>query len=97
MEVSVYNDPVKQQTIVLIELGTDDHGVMHFMDERGAAVPVLMGQEPPTYMTIPIQVAKAIGEALAPRPEASARHLNDAIEVRDRLLSLVERQWTTST
>jgi hypothetical protein len=49
------------------------------------------GQEPPMYIRpIPLHLAEEVARALAPRPEVTERHLDDAIEVRDRLLSLVE-------
>jgi hypothetical protein len=55
-------------------------------------VAVWPGQEPPLYMRIEEGLARALAEALAPRPEFGERHLNDAIEVRDRLLAILESE-----
>lgn len=54
------------------------------------------GQEPPLYMRIEEALVSALAEALAPRPEFSERHLDDALTVRDRLLTLVEAGVMTS-
>jgi hypothetical protein len=48
------------------------------------------GEEPPLYMRIEEGLVSALAEALAPRPEFGERQLDDAIEVRDRLLTLIE-------
>lgn len=47
--------------------------------------------EPPLFMRVSDSVAAAVADALRPPVEASARHLDDAIEIRDRLLDIVDR------
>ena len=75
---------------VYVQIGVDDNGMRIFQtaDRRIEHVP--SGQEAPRYATVDVMIAEALGEALAPREEASERHLNDALRVRDRLLTLVE-------
>jgi len=53
---------------------------------------VAPGEEMPRYVRLFNEVAEAIVTELMPPPVATDRHLRDAIGVRDRLLTLVEKQ-----
>lgn len=99
MRVYAEREWARQTIAVYVELrGPDEHGdrlfetfVTHGEDATLTAVRVRHGEPPPMWLRIPVQVAQALGEALAPRPEVTERHLDDALVVRDRLLGLVER------
>ena len=92
MRIYAQPDPIRQAVYVYVELGTDEQGRRTFDSGEPGKMPVAvpMGAEPPRYMTVPMQIAEKIGEALAPRPDVTERHLDDAIVVRDRALTLVE-------
>lgn len=99
MKVYAINDPIRQSVAVYVERGELQNGdrlFEHFVDGHLKVSPVRMDCEPPLYMRIPERIAVAVGEALAPRPEAAERHLDDVIAVRDRLLTLVEYEVTES-
>lgn len=90
MKVQAYRDPIRQRFNILVELGTDPSGKRLYMASDSSIVDVAFGEEPPLYMSIPEQIANALAEALDPRPPATERHLDDAIDVRDRMITLVE-------
>ncbi len=96
MKVYAIVEPARQTVAVYVETGEDRDGT-RFFATQGLAGQVLAqervppGGEPPMWARVPWRIAEAIGEALAPRPVATARHLDDAIVVRDRLLTLVEK------
>jgi hypothetical protein len=82
--------PAMQSVAVYVREGDAENGGGWFRTASNDVLEVPAGGEAPRYMLVPSLIADAIAEALAPRPEASARHLDDAIAVRDRLLALVE-------
>lgn len=93
MKVYAVPEPERQSIRVYVETGTDTGGSRWFVtnDPLDAPVKVEPGVEPPLWARVPMHIAEAIAEALAPRPAATERHLDDAIALRDRLLSLVEK------
>lgn len=93
MNVYAIREPARQTVAVYVEVGEDTDGArwFHVQDPLEGPVRVVRGTEPPLWARVPMWIAEAIGEALAPRPEATERHLDDAIAIRDRLLSLVEK------
>lgn len=94
MNVYAIREPERQTVAVYVEVGhVEADGSRYFatQDPSEAPVHVAAAAEPPLWARVPMGIAEAIGEALAPRPEASERHLDDAIAVRDRLLTLVEK------
>lgn len=93
MNVYAIPEPARQSVAVYVEVGEDTDGArwFHVQDPLEGPVRVEQGQEPPLWARVPMRIAEAIGEALAPRPEATERHLDDAMAVRDRLLSIVEK------
>lgn len=100
MKVYAIHEPVRQSFAVYVELGAVEDG-RYFetlsAGQRGVigsereTVKVPHGEEPPLWARIPQEIAEALAEALAPRPVATERHLDDAIALRDRLLTLVEK------
>lgn len=89
MKVYAHHDIVRQRVVVYIETAVED-GFRWYQGMDGTLHQVRPGDEPPMYAAIPDEVAEAVGEALAPRPDVTGRHLDDALEVRDRLLTLIE-------
>jgi hypothetical protein len=91
------HDRVRARFNVYMEVNTDSGStVRRFMTRgRDGEPPMIkevpMGNEPPLWDWFPEEIAADLAEALAPRPQATERHLDDAIDVRDRLLTLVER------
>lgn len=98
MKVYAIPEPERQTVRVYVEVGgaTDD-GARHFRTTSADGVPTVTkvppGAEPPMFMRLEMDVAVAVADALTSRPEASARHLDDALTVRDRLLALIEKRW----
>lgn len=98
MKVYAHNDPIRQRVVVYVEVSVEEDGGRWFRAGKVNAlqsgdtelVLVAPGAEPPMYLSIPYEVAEAVGEALAPRPAVTERHLDDAIVVRDRLLRVME-------
>lgn len=100
MKVYTVREPERQTVRVYVELnaGPDEGDGRYarwfqYRDAEGriAIMKVAPGDEPPLWDRVPEPIAQALGEALAPRPAATERHLDDAIAVRDRLLAMVER------
>jgi hypothetical protein len=95
-EVKVRYRPEMMQTILYIKMGSFKDGWRLFQtrdisSSRRDYVAVAPGEEPPMYLVLDEAETDAIINALRPQPEASARHLDDTIMVRDRLLVLVEK------
>jgi hypothetical protein len=90
MKAVAYNDPIRQRVIVLIEAGVDSSNVQHYLNAEGDAVPVRLGEEPPIYLSLDMRVAAEVAKVLTPQPDVTARHLDDALAMRDRLLTMVE-------
>lgn len=97
MNVYAVSDPIRRQMVVYVEVNGDPNasGLSRWFSYVEDGSPMVMevaaGAEPPAYMRVDMRIAEHIAEALAPRPEATERHLDDAIAIRDRLLSLVEK------
>lgn len=90
MNVFAVHRPEMQSTLVYVKLGErDGSGLFQTYDGEVREVP--MGTEPPLYMRIPDPIAEAVGKALAPRPVATERHLEDAMNVRDWALGLIDK------
>jgi hypothetical protein len=81
--------------VVYYEIGSNELGTRAFMTGDGRIVDVEPGAEAPFYLQVAEPVADAVAQAIAPRPEASARHLDDAILIRDEALAMVQ-QFVTS-
>lgn len=101
MKFEVQHDPIRQRVLVYCRLPDDDRGNKVYLTRdkpdgdysRTAMVhAIAYGHEPPMWDWFPIEVAEALGNALAPRPEFGERHLADALSVRDRLLALFEAE-----
>lgn len=93
MNVYAVLEPHRMSVVVYVQVGETDHGSKLFMSNDYSVTEVAMGQEPPFYLRLPTEIAEQVGKAIAPRPEATERHLDDAIEIRDRLLTVVETIW----
>jgi hypothetical protein len=95
MKVYAIPEPVRRSVAVYVEVNREEDGSAWFettsLDGGREVVKVDAYAEPPLWARVPVHFAEAIGEALAPRPAATERHLDDAIAVRDRLLALVEK------
>jgi hypothetical protein len=85
MKVHVADDPIRQRKLIYVQV-SDDGLVRRFQGPDEVDYDVRQGEEPPLYASVPYFIADAIGEALAPRPAFSERHLEDAIKVRDVVL-----------
>lgn len=104
MKFFVHRDPLRQRINVYCEIPADsdyDYGpgervFLTRRNEEQYIAPmvhrVALGAEPPIWDWFPEEIATLLGEALAPRPEFSERYLNDAVTVRDRLLTVLEAQ-----
>jgi hypothetical protein len=97
MKFEVQHDPIRQRVLVYCRLPDNRDGDKVYMTRGGdghasEVRTVSYGHEPPLWDWFPWEVAEALGEVLAPRPEFSERFLEDALTVRDRLLALVEAQ-----
>lgn len=93
-EIIAVRRPERQQIILYRKLGPVEGkpGFDWFESGHdGRLMEVPQGTEPPWYMRVSDQAAEAVANALKPPVEAGARHLDDAIEVRDRLLDIVDR------
>jgi hypothetical protein len=91
------HDPLRQRVAIYCEIKSDPNtGARTFLTRRtgehwGEEVQeVGLGMEPPLWDWFPDDAVGPLAEALASRPAATERHLDDALEVRDRLLTLVE-------
>lgn len=97
MKVYTVHRPERMGYNVYVEVGQANDGSKWFatlpnpLYSDGGPVQVAVGEEAPIYMFVPEQIAKALGEALAPRPEATERHLEDAMYTRDRMIDFVEK------
>lgn len=98
MKFYAVHDLLRQRINLYCELGVRDDGVRLFavrespLYDRGPVQEVTIGSEPPLWDWFPDDAVGPLAEALAPRPVATERHLDDALTVRDRLLSLFEAQ-----
>lgn len=90
MKVFAVHRPEMQTMLVYVKIG-ENEGRDLFQTYDGEVHEVPMGREPPLYMRIPDPIAEAVGEALAPRPVATERHLEDAMNTRDWALGLIDK------
>lgn len=83
--------PERMSWDVYVQIGVQEDRYALFQapdaEGRGRLVAVAPGSEAPRYLFVEDTIAQALGEALAPRQEASARHLDDALGLRDRLIA----------
>lgn len=96
-EIQVNHQPYMERMVLYCKEGVFTDGCRLYRTRPNAPEPpywmiVAPMEEPPIYLVIGYQEAEAIGEALAPRPAATERHLEDAMDVCDRLLTMMERQ-----
>jgi hypothetical protein len=94
MRFRTHIDPIRQRVLVYCEVGRAENGSRLFVSRHehpNEVVEVRPGGEPPIWDRFPMEIADELAEALNPRPPVTERHLDDAIAVRDRLLTLVER------
>ncbi len=87
-------DPIRQRVNLYCEVGGNDKGERFFAQRNGDTLIVPMGADPPLWDWFPMEIMRALSEAIDPRPPATERHLDDAIVIRDRLLTLVEEMAT---
>jgi hypothetical protein len=100
-EVQVNRQLGMERTILYMKLGVFADGCRLYAKRPYGEPPFIMivapMEEPPVYLVIGDQEAEMIADAIRPRPQVNERHLDDAIQVRDRLLSMAERHseyWT---
>lgn len=92
MRVYTNYDPRINMIEVYVEVGRDSEKRL-YMDIEGRVVEVKIGMEVPWHIRIDAEVANALGikHANSPSEPATDRHLADAIETRNRILTMVER------
>lgn len=90
MRAFVVHEPERESLRLYLEIAELENGSRLFKTYNGGFQEVPMGSEPPMYLRLPEPFVRPIADAIAPRPEFGERHLNDAIEVRDRLLKMIE-------
>lgn len=91
MRVHVQPDPLRDRVDVFVNTG----GAYWLV--YGEDKPQLVPQDvtPPVYVSLPTWIARELKGQLEGKPDpAGDRHLTDAIGVRDRLLTMVETQWS---
>jgi hypothetical protein len=95
MKVHVEHSISRNTYLVYVELGEvksgADAGKRVFLTPNNEQWIVAINSEAPVYLQVWAPAAEAIAEALRPRPEATERHLDDVIDVRDRMIALVEK------
>lgn len=97
-KVHVNHEPWRERMVIYVRLGEFKDGsrlyrrrietMLHGHDTSLEIVPP--EGEPPLYLVIGNQEAEAIADAIRPRPQVNERHLDDAIDVRDRLMTIIE-------
>jgi hypothetical protein len=95
-EVQVHYEPWRDRIIIYSLMGRFADGCRLYVTRRDGDSPYMMvvapQEEPPLYLTLGSDEADAIADAIRPRPQVNERHLADTIEVRDRLLTLIEAE-----
>jgi hypothetical protein len=104
---NIYHDVVTENVVIRIRLTEElDHNGQHlYLTNPNFVGPSVLavspGEEPPVFLKLHNRVADALGIDYPNKPEddsdPNGLHLADAREVRDRLLSLVERLSERST
>jgi hypothetical protein len=89
-KVEAVRRPERRGFDIYVIVGPAPDGGFYY-DAGGRIEEVPVGAEGPRFMHVSDGVAEALAEALRPAPEAGARHLDDALNVRDRALGMVER------
>lgn len=95
-DIQVNYEPWRGRIYIYVRLGMFADGCMLYSARSSGVdgerlIPVRPGEEPPFALVLPIEEAKAIAEAIIDKKEEpSLRHLDDAIEVRDRMITLIE-------
>jgi hypothetical protein len=94
-EVKVHHDVIRDRLLIFVRMGHFKDGWTLYQGRNAEGLPTYDATapqtEPPLYLSLGMAEAEAIVRVLAPPPDASARHLDDTIMVRDRLLVLVEK------
>jgi hypothetical protein len=98
--IYTHHDPIRQRVNIYVQVSEEEDGSRWFQaggdpskfHGAGELTRVPQGQEPPLWGWVSDEIAEALGKALAPPPDFGARHLEDAIDVRDRLLVILETQ-----
>lgn len=98
MEVRVVHNPARESVdIYVFRRVNQDQRMYHRMDEP----PVILNamEEAPVFGRFPVEVIEAIAREISPPTETDAteRHLDDAVMIRDRLLTLVESEFKFRT
>lgn len=88
------------EVVVYREAGRASYAAAAGVAEDGQIIwrDVAEGQELPVFFRCTPDVLEALLRAtgdIVPASDATTAHLNDAIGIRDRLLSLVEEGWTS--
>lgn len=94
-KVIVVHEPERESFRVYLQIGERDGEKLFRYNDLNDGSPAVQwvepGQEPPMFIRVDEYVAVALGEALAPRPVATERHLDDALQIRDWALKQIER------
>ena len=88
--VVVQHDWLKRTAKVYCGLYPADGGGMVCLTTEGQTT-IGEDEEAPLWFEVPQSLVESLAAQLTNRPAFSDRHLDDAIKVRDRLLTLVER------
>lgn len=94
MNIITVHEPERQTFRVYVCLGDVQRkpGWRWFQKPNGGIEEIPPNGEPPMWIRLPEEIARQLAEHFSePRPEATEHHLYDAIGVRDRLLTMVER------
>lgn len=95
-EIQVHHEPWMERMVIYCKMGSYEDGCRMYATRPHGPAPYWMivapMEEPPLYLVIGTQEADAIAEAIQQRPEATERHLDDAMDVRDRLLTMMEKR-----
>ena len=96
MKAHIWNDVTTQTVKVALLLG-ERHGIKLWASPFGTrpdAIEANPGSEIPVFLTLNQEIADAIGikpDDFVEQRDATNWHLEDALTIRDRLLTLVER------
>lgn len=95
-ETQVHHQPWMERMIIYCKLGMFADGCRLYATRPQGDPPFYMivapMEEPPLYLAIGSEEADAIADAIRPRPQVNERHLDDTINVRDRLMAMLEKR-----